>query len=209
MWPLLRFLFFNAGLPTADVVTDLINYVTLRPDHPRWAEITLTWMFTSFTVHATLFFIKQIKALWRRRGTTCNIQNFHKQVLIHLPGIATLHNLWMAWKLKKLKYGTRDFKTEDHEKVEKILAEAGRCSHGESMYEAGPQSVTQVNSQIIIFLECFIYLQCNHYDVFKSKYRTNHKNTFSAGCSPQHGPMELFPTFLHLHFPLVSFLGSF
>ena len=34
---------------------------------------------------------------------------------------------------------------KDHRRVEKILAEAGRCSHGESMYEAGPQAVTQVS----------------------------------------------------------------
>ena len=46
--------------------------------------------------------------------------------------------------LHDLNYGTRDFKMKDHEKVEKILKEAGMCSHAESMYEAGPQTVTQV-----------------------------------------------------------------
>ena len=156
MWPLLRFIFFNAGLPTTDVVTDLINYLTLYPDQPRWAEITLTWMFTSFCVHATLFFIKKMKALWTKGMPTITCINtwktfakdFYKEVLIHLPGIATFHNLWMAKKLHKLKWGTSDFKTGDHEKVEKILAEAGRCSHGESMYEAGPQCVTQVKGDI-------------------------------------------------------------
>ena len=170
MWPLLRFIFFNAGLPTTDVVTDLINYLTLLPYHPRWAEITLTWMFTSFCVHAILFFIKQIRALWRgiishfyeeatpqtpstpegTPSTTCIntwktfAKDFYKEVLIHLPGIATFHNLWMAKKLYDLKWGTSNFKTEDHEQVVTILDEAGRCSHGESMYEAGPQCVTQV-----------------------------------------------------------------
>ena len=33
---------------------------------------------------------------------------------------------------------------KDHKEVEEILDEAGRCSQGESNYEAGPQSVTQV-----------------------------------------------------------------
>ena len=140
MWPLLRFLVFNVCLPNVDVVTDLINFFTLYPDHPFWAYITLTWMFTSFSVHATFFFIK---AIWiDKTKRTC--RDFYKEVVIHFPGIATFHNLWMARRLYQLKWGTNDLKTEDHKEVEEILAEAGRTSHGESMYEAGPQSVTQV-----------------------------------------------------------------
>ena len=140
MGPLLRFLVFNVVLPTVDVVTDLINFFTLLPDHPYWAYITLTWMFTSFSVHAALFFIN---AIWIDH-TIRTWQNFYKEVVIHFPGVATFHNLWMAWRLYQLKYGTSNFKTKDHKEVEEILHEAGRTSHGESMYEAGPQSVTQV-----------------------------------------------------------------
>ena len=110
-------------------------------------------MFTSFGVHSFIFFAKrlrkQIKALWNGNTClTCNWKNFaeafYKEAAIHLPGIATFHNLWKAWKLHKLKWGTKDFKTDNHKQVEEILADAGRCSHGESMYEAGPQAVTQV-----------------------------------------------------------------
>ena len=143
MWPLLRFLVFNVCLSSVDVVTDLINFFTLYPDHPYWAYITLTWMFTSFSVHATLFFIKVIWIDNTKR--TC--QDFYKEVIIHFPGVATFHNLWMARRLYQLKWGTKDLKTEDHKEVEEILAEAGRTSHGESMYEAGPQCVTQVKLQ--------------------------------------------------------------
>ena len=154
MW---SFLVFNWGLPTVDVVTDLANFLYLLPDHPRWAYLTLAWMFTSFGVHSFIFFAKrlrkQIKAL--RNGNICFTRNtcntwknlaeaFYNEAIIHLPGIATIHILWKAWKLNKLKWGTEDFKTDNHKQVEKILAEAGRCSHGESMYEAGPQCVTQV-----------------------------------------------------------------
>ena len=137
--PLLPFLLFNVGLPTVDVVTDLINFFTLYPDHPYWAYITLTWMFTSFSVHATLFFIKVSMDNTKRTS-----QDFYAEVLIHFPGITTFHNLWMARRLYQLKWGTNKLKTEDHKEVEEILAQAGRTSHGESMYEAGPQSVTQV-----------------------------------------------------------------
>ena len=144
MWPLLRFLFFNVALPTVDVVTDLINFFTLLPDHPYWAHITLTWMFTSFSVHSALFFIK---AVWTdNKRKTCG-PDFYREVVIHFPGVATFHNLWLARRLYQLKWGTKDLKTEDHKEVEEILAEAGRYSHGESMYEAGPQSVTQVKHQ--------------------------------------------------------------
>ena len=141
MWPLLRFLFFNVALPTVDVVTDLITFFTLLPDHPNWAHIILTWMFTSFSVHAALFFIK---AVWMDNKQKTCLQDFYREVVIHFPGVATFHNLWMARRLYQLKWGTKDLKTEDHKELEEILAEAGRYSHGESVYEAGPQSVTQV-----------------------------------------------------------------
>ena len=39
---------------------------------------------------------------------------------------------------------TSDFRMRDSAKVEKILVAAGKGSYSESMYEAGPQSVTQV-----------------------------------------------------------------
>ena len=39
---------------------------------------------------------------------------------------------------------TSDFRMRDSAEVEKILVAAGKGSYSESMYEAGPQSVTQV-----------------------------------------------------------------
>ena len=69
---------------------------------------------------------------------------FYKEAVIHLPFVVTFNNLWRMKMLHDLNYGTWDFKMKDHKMVEEILAEAGRCSHAESMYEAGPQTVTQV-----------------------------------------------------------------
>ena len=65
---------------------------------------------------------------------------------IHLPFVATFHNIWRMKILHGLKYGTKEFKMRDHRRVEKILAEAGRFVHAESIYEAGPQAVTQVST---------------------------------------------------------------
>ena len=98
-------------------------------------------MFTSFSVHATLFFIE---AMWIDKTKRTCWYCFYKEVVIHVPGVATFHNLWLARRLYQLKWGTNNLKTKDRKEVKEILAEAGRTSHGESMYEAGPQSVTQV-----------------------------------------------------------------
>ena len=79
---------------------------------------------------------------------------------------------------------------KDHRRVEKILAEAGRCSHGESMYEAGPQAVTQVRTpRIVILLALIINLMVG-------------VNTF------EYGPIELQPDFLTLRICAVAVLGS-
>ena len=53
------FFLFNVLLSTIDVATDLFTVLTLFPDHPRWASIVLTWMFTSFFVHAGIFVLKR------------------------------------------------------------------------------------------------------------------------------------------------------
>ena len=50
MLAVLRFLFFNSGMPSSDVVTDLLNALNLLPDHPRMAGLTTFWMFFPFLV---------------------------------------------------------------------------------------------------------------------------------------------------------------
>ena len=43
-----------------------------------------------------------------------------------------------------LNYGMANFRMRDSKEVQEILVAAGKGSYSESMYEAGPQSVTQV-----------------------------------------------------------------
>ena len=152
MFALLKFFLFNVLLPTMDVATDLLTFLTLFPDHPRWASIVLTLMFTSFFVHAGMFAIKRVKGKGKAFTTFGDLaRDFYKEAGVHLPFAATFHNLWRMKILHKLKYGTREFKMRDHKEVEKILAEAARFSHAESMYEAGPQAVTQVKTPLYCY----------------------------------------------------------
>ena len=153
MCELLRYFLFNVLLPTIDIATDFFTFLTLLPDHPHWASVILTWMFTSFFVNAAMFIIKKAKGTGTHYSSFGDLAlDFYKEAGIHLPFVVTFHNLWRMKILHKLKYGTREFKMRDHKEVEKILAEAGRCSHAESMYEAGPQAVTQVMTPCIKIL---------------------------------------------------------
>ena len=69
---------------------------------------------------------------------------FYDEAATHLPFVMAVHNLWRAKLLHSLNYGLPSFRTRDSKKVQEILHKAGKGSYAESMYEAGPQSVTQV-----------------------------------------------------------------
>ena len=73
---------------------------------------------------------------------------FYNEAATHLPFVMAVHNLWRAKLLYSLNYGHPSFRSRDSKKVQKILYEAGKGSYAESMYEAGPQSVTQVLQSI-------------------------------------------------------------
>ena len=142
----LRFLFFNVVLSTTDVVTDLITFLDLLVDNPYWAGLTLTWMFMPFILHTIYFLFKKATGRCNPCDTYTELmRQFYKEAGAHLPFVSSMHNVWRAKRLHELKFGTNEFKMRDHKEMEKLLAEAGRCSQGESNYEAGPQSVTQVS----------------------------------------------------------------
>ena len=80
MMDLLRFFLFNILSPTIDVATDLFTFLTLLPDHPRWASIILAWMFTSFLFHAAMFFAKKAKGKGKPFTTYGNLaQEFYRE----------------------------------------------------------------------------------------------------------------------------------
>ena len=151
MWALLRFLFFNVGLSTTDVGTDFFTFLELLVDNPRWAILTLIWTIMPFLVQ-TAFFVFN-KATGKCEASTNwkdLMKEFYKEAGVHMPFVSSMHNIWRAKRLHQLKYGTKEFNLKDHKEVEELLDEAGMCSQGESNYEAGPQSVTQVKHVSII-----------------------------------------------------------
>ena len=146
MFAVLRFLFFNVALSTTDVGTDFSTFLELLVDNPRWACLTLLWTIMPFLVQTVLFVYKRATGKCKPCATWTDLMKaYYKEAGSHLPFVSSVQNIWRAWRLHKLNYGTKDFKMKDHKEVEEILDEAGRCSQGESNYEAGPQSVTQVN----------------------------------------------------------------
>ena len=145
MFAILRFLFFNSVLSTADVLTDLLTFLDLLDNNPNWAFLTFYWMWNPFLVHTAFFLFR--KATGKSQASTTYsklMKEFYKEAGVHVPFVSSMHNIWRAKRLHQLKYGTKEFNLKDHKEVEKLLDEAGMCSQGESNYEAGPQSVTQV-----------------------------------------------------------------
>ena len=141
MLQLWRYIFFNTGLSTADVGTDMLTAIELFPDHPLWASLTLFWMFCPFIVSTVFFVIDKMTGKKKRSDTwTALAVEFYFSAGIMLPFVASLHHLWNARRLYQLRFGTEDFKMKNHAEVERYLEEATRSSYYESSYEAGPQA---------------------------------------------------------------------
>ena len=99
-----------------------------------------------------------------------------------------IHNLWRAKLLYSLNYGHPSFRSRDSKKVQEILYEAGKGSYAESMYEAGPQSVTQVLQSNLASTEGQIGVLGGH--------------------RAQHGPVQRDPDLLPDHLGDVSLMGG-
>ena len=191
MFAVLRFLFFNVGLSTMDVGTDFSTFFELLVDNPRWACLTLLWTIMPFLVQTALFVFKRATGKCEPSATWTELmKDFYKEACSHLPFVSSVHNIWRAKRLHQLNYGTKDFKMRDHKEVEKLLAEAGRCSQGESNYEAGPQSVTQVK-------------HFSHVDFCQTK-----TCLLTDGDRAQYWPSEHDPDRLTLHLRLELIMGS-
>ena len=132
-------------LSSIDVLSDLATYFSLTTNNPKWARLTLTWMFAPFCVHTAFYLVKKVRGRCKS-CTNCRelFDEFFQEAGVHLPYISTLTNYRRAKRLFKLKFNTPEFKSSDHREVEEILDAAGRLSQGEVNYEAGPQSTTQV-----------------------------------------------------------------
>ena len=147
MFALLQFLFFNVGLNGTDVITDFLTFLTFNADgsHPHYAAISLFWMLVPFTMQLG----KYIGAKWTwYRNKQDSYNNDITKVLVQVPFILPLRNLYLAYKLHKLGYGGAGLSATATAASEAILQEVAQAGLYESYFEAGPQAVTQA---VIIF----------------------------------------------------------
>ena len=116
-----KFLISNTVLPAVDIGTDLNAFLVyssyfdddLDNYHPKWAALTLTWMFTPFVIQVGKFLY---------RITTCKVDLCKelKELVIHIPFVQPLRNLWLARKLYKMRFGLDGFDPTDLVKVHKF-----------------------------------------------------------------------------------------
>ena len=121
--------------------TDLSTHLSLKKDHPWWAWVTLSWMFMPFAIHVAMFCYTTIRN--KVKGTSESTGTGFGGACLHLPFVQTVRNLYNAWKLHKLGYGTKSFDIRNSAEVEAILKEVGFAGQYESFFESGPQSITQ------------------------------------------------------------------
>ena len=76
-------------------------------------------MFMPFTIHVAMFCYRLI---WNK--TTCAGAGF-AEACLHIPFVQTVRNLYNAWKLYKLGFGTNNFNPVNSAEVEDILKEVG------------------------------------------------------------------------------------
>ena len=82
----------------------------------------------------------------RRLGIKCEhlfMEENFREVCYHLAFVQTVRNLYNAWRLHELGFGTPDFDVTKSAEVEAILKEVGLAGQYESFFESGPQSITQ------------------------------------------------------------------
>ena len=71
-----------------------------------------------------------------------------KKVFIHVPFVVPIRNLYNAYRLYKLGFGTEEFNEKDWKTVEEIQHEAGINGMQESFMEAAPQAIVQL---VVVF----------------------------------------------------------
>ena len=141
------FVLFNCILPFTDMGTDFLTFLDLLQDgHTMWATLTFALMWNSFLIHLGAFLFEAVKALLYKKEF--DAWRGLRKVLIHVPFLLPIRNLYNAFRLYQLNFGSPKFQDRDWITVEEIQHEAGIASMYESFTEAGPQSVVQL---VVIF----------------------------------------------------------
>ena len=64
-----------------------------------------------------------------------------KKVILNIPFFLPIYNLYLAYKLRRLRYGTEGFNASNSAWVETILCEVAECNFFESYFEATLQLI--------------------------------------------------------------------
>ena len=109
----------------------VLLYLSVVAYHPNWAALTLMWILVPFVLHLLKFLYhllaKTGKADW-------------KDLLLHIPFVLPLRNLYLAFRLYKLNFGMSNFDTKDWAEVEAIQKMVAKDGLSESFFESGPQA---------------------------------------------------------------------
>ena len=134
MLDILKFITFNCILPLFDMGTDVravFLYLFGVAYHPNWAVLTLVWIVVPFLLHLVKFLYhllaKTGEASWR-------------DLFLHIPFVLPFRNLYYAYLLHKLGFGSPNFESKNWAAVEAIQNEVARDGLSESYFESGPQA---------------------------------------------------------------------
>ena len=128
-----KFVVFNSVLPLFDMGTDIrsfVFYLSTVAYHPNWAALTLMWILVPFVLHL-------VKFLYHLLAKTGEAD--WKDLLLHIPFVLPLRNLWLAYRLYELNFGMSTFDTKDWAEVEAIQKMVAKDGLSESFFESGPQ----------------------------------------------------------------------
>ena len=134
------FFVFNCILPSVDMGTDLSTFFLLMTIHPKWAAITLFWMFVPF-------FIRVIQTIYHsvQSPEVCYICCKILSALYHVPFVLPFYHFYLLVKLRKVRHNAKQDEAEASVKKTEILSKVGDASLYESFCEAGPQEMFYVN----------------------------------------------------------------
>ena len=89
-----------------------LNDGDLNHYHPKWAALTIGWVFAPFVIHVGKFFYEL--------GTMRKAGWF--ELFIHVPFVQPLRNVYLGWKLFDLRFGFADFDPKNWVKVKIIFS---------------------------------------------------------------------------------------
>ena len=105
-----KFVLSNSVLLACDIGMNMnlvLFYLDSDHYHPKWAVLTLAWMFTPFAIRVGKFFYDLVKT--RKAGWF--------ELFIHVPFVQPLRNLCLTWKLYEFRFGFEDFDPRNWVKV--------------------------------------------------------------------------------------------